>query len=90
MQQEDVAQCPGVCEELGTDEFATKFAALPSGLITDLEQAILNVSLDQMYRLIEQIREQEDALADALKDYVDNFEYEEILRLIQSEQENSE
>jgi len=44
---------------------------LPSGLITDLEQAILNGSLDQ-----------EPVLADALKESADNFEYETILTLI--------
>ncbi|MCP4348265.1 MAG: PAS domain S-box protein [Desulfobacterales bacterium] len=89
LQQEDVAQKPGVCEKIDANELISRITSLPPGLVSDLEQAILNVNVEQMYSLIKQIREKEATLADALKDCVDNFEYEEILRLIQWKQGDS-
>ncbi len=56
LQQGDDARDPGVCEKLGADELISRFTTLPSGLVTDLEEAILNVNVEQMYSLIEQIR----------------------------------
>jgi len=89
LQSEDKHKESGVCEKIDTDEFVSIFAALPSGLIADLEQAIFNVNIDHIYSLIKLIHKQEAALADALKDCVDNFEYETILKVIQRVQEGS-
>jgi len=67
------------------DLIAEALAALPAQWITGLEQAILNIDLDQTADLIEQIRTREALLADRLKKYIDEFEYEELLKLIQPE-----
>ncbi len=89
LQTEDKHKESDVCQKIDTDEFISIFAALPSGLIADLEQAIFDVNIDHIYSLIELIRKLEAALADALKDCVDNFEYEKILKIIQQVQEGS-
>ncbi len=89
LQAEDKHKESDVCQKIETDEFVSIFAALPSGLIADLEQAIFDVNIDHIYSLIELIRKLEAALADALKDCVDNFEYEKILKIIQQVQEGS-
>ena len=89
LQSEDKHKESDVCEKIDTDEFVSIFAALPSGLITDLEQAIFDVNIDHIYSLIKLIREQETALADTLKDCIYNFEYEKILEMIQRVQEGS-
>ncbi len=58
-------------------------AALPVDMVSDLEQAILNIDLDRVATVIEQIRAQDARLADTLQRYVDDFEYERIVTLIQ-------
>jgi len=73
-----------VSKELYADKLVSGFLALPAGLTADFEQAIHDVNVEQMHCLIEQIRGQEPELAGMLKNYVDDFEYEEILNLIQS------
>ncbi|MCP4630101.1 MAG: hypothetical protein GY850_42315, partial [bacterium] len=83
LQQGDGAQKSDVVKQLETNKFAASLTELSSGLLADLEQAILNVDVGQIYRLIERIRAQDAALADALKESIDNFEYETILTLIQ-------
>ena len=82
LQQGDGDQKSDVVRQLETNKFAAGLTELSSGLLADLEQAILNVDVGQIYRLIERIRAQDAALADALKESVDNFEYETILTLI--------
>jgi response regulator RpfG family c-di-GMP phosphodiesterase len=57
-------------------------AALPADWVADLEKAILNIDLDMTVDLIEQIRTRNNLLADMLRRCVDDFEYEEILKLI--------
>jgi len=57
--------------------------ALPADMVSDLEQAILNIDLDRAAAIIEQIRAQDARLADTLQQYVDDFEYERIITLIQ-------
>ncbi|MCP4690223.1 MAG: response regulator, partial [Desulfobacterales bacterium] len=57
-------------------------AALPAEWAAKLERALLNVDLDRTSDLIERIRAREALLADALKKYIYDFEYERILRLI--------
>jgi len=49
----------------------------------DLEQAILNIDLDHAAAIIERIRARDACLADTLQRYIDDFEYERIVRLIQ-------
>ena len=82
LQQGDGAQKSDAVRQLETNKFAAALTELSSGMLADLEQAILNVDVGQIYRLIERIRAQDAALADALKESVDNFEYETILTLI--------
>ncbi len=82
LQQGDGAQKSDAVRQLETNKFAASLTELPSGLLADLEQAILNVDVGQIYRIIERIRTQDAALADALKENTDNFEYETILTLI--------
>jgi len=79
----DGAQKSDVVKQLETNKFTASQTELSSGLSADLEQAILNVDVGQIYRLIERIRVQDAALVDALKESIDNFEYETILTLIQ-------
>src|SRR5919199_1295702 len=57
-------------------------AELPGEWLANLEQAILNVDLKLIFALIEQIRPGNAELANALKDYINNFEYDKILSLI--------
>jgi CheY-like chemotaxis protein len=57
-------------------------AALPGEWLANLEQAIRIVDLNLIFDLIEQIRPENAALANALKSCIDNFEYDKILSLI--------
>ncbi|MCP4348263.1 MAG: hypothetical protein GY795_22475, partial [Desulfobacterales bacterium] len=66
---------------------ADALAALPADWVVNMEQAILNIDLDQMSGIIGQISERDALLADMLGKYVDDFEYEKILRLIQGVQD---
>jgi hypothetical protein len=50
--------------------------------VANLEQAILIVDLNLIFDLIEQIRPENAALANALNSCIDNFEYDKILSLI--------
>lgn len=61
---------------------AVAIAALPVELVANLKQAILNVNLKLIVTLIEQIREDNPALATELKSCIDNFEYKKVLNLI--------
>jgi signal transduction histidine kinase/CheY-like chemotaxis protein len=67
---------------------SSSFQNLSIGWVTNLKQAILNVDLDSISILIEQIRTQDAALANTIKNCIDNFEYDKILNLIG--QENAE
>ncbi|HAX76308.1 MAG TPA: histidine kinase [Cyanobacteria bacterium UBA11372] len=57
-------------------------AALPPELVADLKHAILSVDLDLAAEQIEQIRSHNGGLADAIAQWIDNFEYDKILQLI--------
>ena len=57
-------------------------AALPDSWVTSLKQAILSIDVKLIYTLIEQIRPENAALANALKTCIDKFEYEKILNFI--------
>ena len=57
--------------------------ALPSDLLTNLEQAIAELDREMIYQVIEEIRPHDTPLADALKVLADNFQYDKILTFIQ-------
>ncbi|MBN1641113.1 MAG: PAS domain S-box protein [Anaerolineae bacterium] len=57
-------------------------AALPASWLTQLQQATIRANLDQVLALTEQVRAQNAALADALADLANGFEYKAILNLI--------
>ncbi len=52
-------------------------------MVSDLEQALLNIDLDRAAAIIEQIRARDARLADTLQRYINDFEYERIVTLIQ-------
>ena len=58
-------------------------AALPAEWIAQLRQGAAEVDIDRLSAMIEQIRERDAALADALTCLAEDFEYDEILALIQ-------
>ncbi|MCP4396028.1 MAG: response regulator [bacterium] len=62
---------------------ADALTALSAELRANLEQALLNIDLDRAAAIIKQIRAQDARLADTLQQYVDDFEYERIVALIQ-------
>ena len=58
-------------------------AALPPEWLADLRQAAIRADLSLVLTLVDQIREQNGPLADALADLIHNFEYRKILTLIE-------
>ncbi len=66
-------------EDISSDALA----ALSTDLLADLKQAIITGSPDRIANIIEIIRNDDPALAGALKKLVDGFEYEKILALIE-------
>jgi PAS domain S-box-containing protein len=58
-------------------------AALPTGWVADLQQATVKADLNLILTLVDQIRGENPALADALADLAQNFGYKEILTLIE-------
>jgi CheY-like chemotaxis protein len=57
-------------------------ADLPAGWLTDLRRATVKADLDRILALIDQIRGENAALADALAELARDFQYKRILRLI--------
>jgi PAS domain S-box-containing protein len=58
-------------------------AALPANWLADLQQATIKADLNLILTLIDQIREQNAALAGALADLAHDFEYKKILTSIE-------
>ena len=58
------------------------FANLPTEWLVSLKQAILNLDLDLITNVIEQIRQENPLLANALNNCINDFEYDTILTLI--------
>jgi CheY-like chemotaxis protein len=56
---------------------------LPASWVADLQQATAKADLQLILSLINQIREQDAILADALSEMAGNFEYKRILSLIE-------
>jgi CheY-like chemotaxis protein/nitrogen-specific signal transduction histidine kinase len=59
-------------------------AALPTNLVANLHQAIIDGDKNLMLTLIDRIREQNKSLANALAALVNNFRYKQLLNLTQS------
>ena len=70
--------------------FPADLAALPPGWLVRLQQATIKADLDQIMTLIDQIRKQNEILADALADLAYNFEYKKILTLIKQAEAGDE
>ncbi|HEY9728886.1 MAG TPA: MASE1 domain-containing protein [Chroococcales cyanobacterium] len=68
---------------------AAALGALPGEWVANLEQAILNVDLKLIFALIEQISPENTALANALAQSINNFEYDKILNLITASTEQT-
>ena len=62
-------------------------AALPAEWLADLKQGAEEIDPEMLSSVIEQIRGRDAALADALARLVEDFEYDEILTLIQQTRE---
>lgn len=63
---------------------------LPPEWLAELQQATMKANLNQILALIDQIRERDGALADALADLAQNFEYKKIMKLIEQAGGNDE
>jgi len=62
---------------------ARRLAALPAGWLADLQAATVRADLDRILRLLDPVREQDPALAGALADLAERYEYKQILDLIE-------
>lgn len=63
---------------------AAGLAALPPDLLATLEYNIILADFSQLQQIVGQIRTHDAAVADALAMYVDQFDYEQILMLIEA------
>lgn len=61
--------------------------ALPPELLTKLEQATNRSDMEQIVRLIAEVRSHDVMLADALTHLSNMFDYDEILRLLHEARE---
>jgi signal transduction histidine kinase/DNA-binding NarL/FixJ family response regulator len=68
---------------LSQPELVEELAALPADWLADLRQATIKADLNLILTLIDQIRGQDAALADALAGLANDFEYKRILALIE-------
>jgi len=60
-----------------------QLAVLPADWVANLRQAILAADMDQIQTLIDQIREQDRALANELQRLADNFQIDQLQLLVQ-------
>jgi len=65
-------------------------AALPPDWLVELQQATMKAHLNKILALIDQIREQDAALADVLAGLAQDFEYKKILALIEQAEGSNE
>jgi len=66
------------------EELEFNVAMLPPDLLTDFQEAVIALDTDLMATCIDQIRSQNERLADVLTGLVDNFEFEKIIGIIES------
>jgi PAS domain S-box-containing protein len=69
-----------------SEDAIARFRQLPPDWIAELEQALTYVDLDRLQKVLDQIRLNDADLALKLQRQIDNFEYEQVLSLIQSVQ----
>jgi CheY-like chemotaxis protein len=69
--------------QLAEAQAPAALAALPADWLADLQQATIKADLSLILNLVDQIREPDAPLADALADLARNFEYKKILTLIE-------
>jgi signal transduction histidine kinase/CheY-like chemotaxis protein len=65
----------------------TALATLPADLVTNLQQATIQGEFDRLLTLIDQVHEQDAALAEALSGLANAFAFDQILNLIQQASE---
>ena len=65
----------------------TAIAALPQELLTHLEEAAIRSKMNEVERLIQEVRDLNVPLAEALSVLADGFEYPKIVALIQQSKE---
>jgi predicted ATPase/signal transduction histidine kinase/DNA-binding response OmpR family regulator len=81
--EEVEAQEPDLDEKSTLQDLTSKIASLPAELLDQLEAAAIRARMNEMNELIEQVRAYDVALAQALAELADKFEYPEIAHLIQ-------
>lgn len=57
-------------------------ATIPSELLAELEQSIMEINLDKIEQVVEKIGQQNELLAQTIEQHISNFEYEHILNLL--------
>jgi CheY-like chemotaxis protein len=88
---EERAQPIGFPTEAGEGLLTTAaLAALPSDWVTSLHQAAAQLEADLILDLLDQIREQNAALADALEGLVNDFRFDTIMTLCELKEEGNE
>ena len=65
-------------------------AKLPSDLLRNLEHAVIISDIDEISSLIAEIRSYNSLVADTLESFVETFDYEKILTLLQKQKENDQ
>jgi signal transduction histidine kinase/ligand-binding sensor domain-containing protein/DNA-binding response OmpR family regulator len=60
--------------------------ALPRKLLTQMQQAAIDLDIDLIQSIIEQVRQQNEPLANALAELAQNFQYDHLLNLIEQAQ----
>lgn len=79
----DVQSLQGIVEPLTTDRLHLHLAQMPLAWIDQLHQAALRGFDHQILQLIEELSDPHTALAQALTQWVHNFQFDEILSLTQ-------
>jgi CheY-like chemotaxis protein len=62
-------------------------AGLPATWVSDMKQATIKADVNRILTLVDQIREEDSALADALADLAHNFQYHDLLALLEDSHE---
>ena len=58
------------------------FANLSNELLLELEHSVLAIDLDRIQQIVAAIEVENQSLAQTINQYIDNFEYEQILTLL--------
>jgi CheY-like chemotaxis protein len=82
-EDEPPARPPVSAEEAAYAPAAEDLAALPGDWLGELHQATTRADLDRILHLADQIGDRDAALADALADLARNYEYAQILALVE-------